>query len=135
MLRRVSHASPVLAPLAGAALLAALALWGLPWKSGLARPRTLLDRSAPRLAPGCALLTAAVGVIPEGATFAVSTDPRDARFEDWYLRFGVGLLPGRRATLGTAADYLVLVGPRPREAPGELVLATPDGTVWRRPKS
>lgn len=125
----------VLAPLAGAALLAALALWGLPWKTGLGRPRTLLDHSAPKLAPGCALLTDAARVIPRGASFAVRTEPSDARFDDWYFRFGVGLLPGRRATLGTAADYVVLVGTRPREAPGELVLATRDGTVWRRPKS
>lgn len=130
---RLSHASPVLAPLVGAALLAALALWGL--RSGLGKPRTLLDRSAPALAPGCGLLTEAARVIPEGASFVVRTEPPDTRLENWYFRFGVALLPGRRAEAGTLADYVVVVGARPREAPGELVLFTTDGTVWRRPKS
>ena len=134
MPRRISHSSPVLASLAGAALLAALALWGV-WKSGLGPPRTLIDRSAPDLAPACALLTDAVRVIPEGTTFAVRAEPSDGRRNNWYFRFGVGLLPGRRGVLGKGADYVVVVGPRPQESPGELLLATPDGTVWRRSKS
>jgi hypothetical protein len=134
----------VLAPLAGAALLTALALWSLPWRDGLGRPLTPIDRSTARaLRPGYLLLTAAAGVIPDKASFVVRTEPPDAEFETWYHRLGVAFLPGRRALpaayLGgfTAsevwrdADYLVLVGPAPRQPPGELVLATTSGSVWR----
>jgi hypothetical protein len=135
LLRRVWHASLVFAPLAGAALLAALSVWGLWRTTGLRPPRTLIDRSTPALAPGCGLLTDAARIVPEHASFAVRTDPRNARLEDWYLRFGVGLLPGRRGVPGDEADFILVVGPRPREALGELVLETPDGTVWRRPRS
>jgi hypothetical protein len=76
----------------------------------------------------------------------VRTEPPDAGLETWYHRLGVSFLPGRRAFpsayLGSftppemwrEAEYLVLVGPKPREAAGELVLETPSGTVWRRRK-
>lgn len=148
MLSRRPKTAPVLVPLAGAALLTALALRGLPWKDGFARPRTLLDRSSARaLAPGCALLAEAARIIPEGASLVVRTEPPDAQAETWYHRLGVALLPGRRclpaALLGgftspeawSAADYLVLVGPRPAEAPGALLLDSPDGSVWLRRRS
>jgi hypothetical protein len=140
-----SNSRPTLAPLAGAALLTALALWSLPWKEGLGRPHTLVDRSTARaLAPGFLLLDAAARVVPEKASFVVRTEPPDARFETWYHRLGVALLPGRRALVAASlgrftppadwsgAEYLVLVGPPPAEPPGELVLTAPGGTVWRR---
>lgn len=119
----------------------------MPWSEGLGHPRTLLDRSSARvLRPGYVLITEASGAIPEGSSFVVRTEPPDPELETWYHRLGVSLLPRRRALpsayLGrfTApeawrdAEYLVLVGPKPREAPGRLVLETPSGTVWRRPR-
>jgi len=133
------------APLLGAVLLCALALWSLPWKEGVGRPRTPLDRSTSRaLRPGYVLLTEAVGVLPVKASVVVRTEPPDAMLETWYHRLAVALLPGRRilpaAWLGrftapeiwSEAEYLVVVGPKPRGAAGELVLETPSGTVWRR---
>lgn len=148
MLPRRSDTASALAPLLGAVLLTALALWTLPWREGLGRPRTLLDRSTARaLAPGYRLIADALRAMPGGASFVVRTEPPDAEFETWYHRLGVALAPGRRALpaayLGVftppevwrEAEYLVLVGPRPRQAPGELVLSTPNGTVWRRGKS
>ncbi|HEY1435166.1 MAG TPA: hypothetical protein VGG65_07310 [Thermoanaerobaculia bacterium] len=146
-LRRSKSAS-VLAPLLGAALLAGLALRAVPWREGMRRPRTLLDLSSARdLAPGADLLNEAARVIPGGASFVVRTEPPNAVVETWYHRISVGLLPGRQSLpaslLGRFADpqdwrraqYLVLIGPPPHDPPGELLLDTPNGTVWRRKKS
>lgn len=145
MRSRLSNAAPVLAPLAGGVLLAAQVLWALPWNEGFFRPRTPLDRSTARaLRPGYVLITESAGAIPEGASFVVRTEPPNAAFETWYHRLGVSLLPRRRALpsayLGSftlpevwsEAEYLILVGPKPPDARGELVLETPSGTVWRR---
>lgn len=132
-------------PLIGAALLAALALAGLPWKEGLfRRPRTLFDRSAARaVAPGYALVAAAVPLIPAGATVVVRTEPRDPEAETFYHRFADALLPGRRALpasfygrfappeVSRDAQYVLIVGARPIEPPGRLLLETPDGTIWQ----
>lgn len=145
MFRRRSKSDPVLLPLAGSALLAALALWHVPWRQGLDRPRTLYDNSNARaVAPAYALLTAAARGIPRGAAVVVRAEPPDARLETWYHRFAVALLPGRRALpsafyetflppdVWKQAEYLVVVGPRPRPEPGRLLLETPEGTVWLR---
>ncbi len=145
MLRLRSTAAPVFLPLLGSALLAALALWHVPWKQGLVRPRTLYDYSSARpLAPAYALLTAAALGIPQGASVVVRAEPPDAAIEMWYHRFAVALLPGRRALpsafygrflapeVWRDAEYLVVVGPRPRPEPGRLLLETPDGSVWLR---
>ena len=98
------------------------------------------------VAPGYALLAAADRVIPAGASVVVKTEPSDAVQETWYHRVAVALLPGRRprpaAFYGQPlspdvwgdAEYVVLVGARPATPPGEPVLETPDGTVWRRTK-
>ena len=131
--------------LAGAALLAAMALWAVPWNRGLVRPRTLLDASNSRLlVPAYEIVTRAAAVIPPGASFALRYEPPDAVLQNLAQRLGVAFLPGRRsrpdAVLGLAAgaawpdetDYLILVGPSPTDAPGALVLETPTGTVWRR---
>lgn len=98
------------------------------------------------VAPGYALLAAADRVIPAGASVVVKTEPPDAVRETWYHRIAVALLPGRRPRPAAAygqplspdlwgdAEYLVLVGARPVTPPGEPVLETADGTVWRRTK-
>jgi hypothetical protein len=145
LLRTPSIPKPVLITLLGCALLAAQAIRNIPWREGLDRPPTPLDRSTARaLGPGWTLLTSARGLIPEGASVVVRTEPPDATMETWYHRLGVSLLTGRR-TLPSAylyqftspeiwreAEYLVLVGPSPAAAPGELLLKAPEGTVWRR---
>ncbi len=145
MLRRRRTPDPVAIALLGSALLAALALWHVPWRQGLVRPRTLYDNSSARaVAPVYALLTAAAIGIPQGASVVVRAEPPDAMMETWYHRFAVALLPGRRALpsafygaftapeLWRDAEYLVVVGPKPRPEPGRLLLETPDGTVWLR---
>jgi hypothetical protein len=149
LLRRLrSPADPPLICLLGAALLAALALWHVPWKQGFIRPHTLYDNSGARaVAPAYALLTAAALGIPQGASVVVRAEPPDATMEMWYHRFAVALLPGRRALpsafygnftppeVWRDAEYLVVVGPRPRPDPGRLLLETPDGTVWLRSRT
>jgi hypothetical protein len=143
--RRSSTAALFLPPLFGSAVLVACAIASLPpgfdW---LRRPRTPYDRSqASTVAPGYALLAAADRVIPAGATVVVKTEPPDAVQETWYHRIAVALLPGRRprpaAFYGQAlspdlwrdSEYLVVVGARPATPPGEPVLETAEGTVWR----
>ena len=148
MLRLRSPADSALICLLGSALLAALALWHVPWKQGLVRPRTLYDNSSTRVvAPAYALLTAAALGIPRGASVVVRAEPPDATMETWYHRFAVALLPGRRALpsafygkftapeVWRDAEYLIVVGPRPRPEPGRLLLETADGTVWLRSPS
>jgi hypothetical protein len=148
LLRRRSTADPALLPLFGSALLAALALWHVPWKQGLVRPRSLYDQSGARaVAPAYTLLTAAALGIPQGASVVVRAEPPDAAMETWYQRFAVALLPGRRVLpsalyggftapeLWRDAEYLVVVGPRPGPEPGQLLLETPDGSVWLRSRS
>jgi hypothetical protein len=145
LLRRTSNVA-ILVPLLGSAILVALAWASLPWSEGLfERPRTPFTRSAARsVEVGYALLTAAQGVIPVGASVVARTEPPDASRESDYHRFLIALLPGRRAlpsaSYGTflphevwqAAEYVVIVGPRPAVPPGDLLLETPDGTIWKR---
>ena len=95
------------------------------------------------MAPGYALVAAAVPVVPAGASVVVRTEPRDATAETYYHRFADALLPGRRALPASFygrftspdvfrdADYVLIVGTRPAEPPGQLLLETPEGTVWR----
>jgi hypothetical protein len=138
--------SQLLFPLLGAAVLVAFAAAGLPWKENpLSAPRTPFDRSeAKSVAPGFALLRDAAAVIPPGAVVVARTEPRDPVQETYFHRFALALLPGREvlpaAYYGMAtpqevwgrASYVVVVGRRPTEAPGRLLLETPDGTVWKR---
>ena len=96
------------------------------------------------VAPGYALLTAADPLIPAGASVVVKTEPPDATQDTWYHRMAVALLPGRRPRpaafygqplspdLWRDAEYVVIVGARPPTPPGEPLLETADGTVWRR---
>ena len=117
----------------------------MPWRDGSLHPATPFDRTPARaLAPGYLLLGRAAASIPSGASFVVQTEPPDPALETWYHRFGVALLPGRRALPAAvsggflppeswrSADYIVVVGPDPRAPAGSLVLRTPEGTVWRR---
>jgi hypothetical protein len=135
------------AGLAGAALLAALALRAVPWSAGLAVPETPFTHSAtPFLAPAYALLRDADARVPAGVTVVVLAEPRDARLESHFYRLGLALLPGRdvrpsaffdRFTAETTwepAEYRIVVGPRPSGEEGVLLLETPRGSVWRRSK-
>jgi hypothetical protein len=134
------------APLVGAAVLVSFAAASLPWRAGVStRPRTPFDHSAAvYVAPGFALLRESDSVIPVGAIAVVRTEPRDPVQETYYHRFAVALLTGREivpaASYGQAtppevwgrAEYVIVVGPRPAEPPGRLLLETRDGSVWRR---
>ena len=135
-------------PLIGAAILAAVTVATLPWKAGLfRRPRTIFDQSVSKaIAPGYGLIVAASGLVPPGANVLVRTEPRDPVLETFYHRIADSLLPGRRALPASLhsrptppemlarADYVVIVGAKPSEPVGRLLLQTPDGTVWRMPK-
>jgi hypothetical protein len=139
------HRTAALAPLLGAAILVGSSIASLPWKENLfRRPRTPFDRSAASsVAPGYALLTAAAPLVPPGATVVVRTEPRDPIQETYYHRFADALLLGRRALpaslyghpapaeLWRAAEYVVVVGGKPAEPPGRLLLETAGGTVWK----
>ena len=135
---------PSASALLGAALLAAVALRGLPWGAGLAAPPTPFTRaSTPFLAPAYALMRAAAPVVPAGASAVVLAEPRSAPLESHLFRVGLALLPGREvrpaAVLDTftpsaawdGVEYRIVVGSRPSTDEGTLVLATPEGTVWR----
>ena len=130
--------------LAGAVLLAGVALRGLPWRAGLALPPTPFTHSTtPFLAPAYTLLRDADTRIPPGVAAVVLAEPRDARLESHYYRLGLALLPGRDVLPAAlfdrftppetwaAAPYRVVVGKGP--APPEVtpVLETPEGSVWR----
>lgn len=141
-----THVLRDLTPLAGALLLVAFAIASLPWGEGVfRRPRTPFDHSAASsVAPGFALLSSAVAVIPPGASVVARTEPPNAGRETYFHRFTLSLLPGRRVLPASYygefvppevwkdAEYLVVIGPKPAQAPGRLLLETPDGSVWRR---
>jgi hypothetical protein len=122
--------------LIGSALLAALAVASLPWARGWRRPRTPFDASASgsAVASGFFLLRNAASLIPRGASVVVVTSPRDPIRDGYAHRFGVALLPHARVLPAGSGDaeFLVVVGSRPARAPGELLLDTPEGSVWRR---
>lgn len=75
---------------------------------------------------------------------AARHEPLDAYKDTYFYYYAVALLPGRRvlpaAMWGAAtdpaswnaADYFVIAGSRPASPPGELLLESPNGTVWRR---
>jgi hypothetical protein len=147
LLRRRPNAAADFVSLAGAAVLAAIALAAVPWSRGLVRPRTPLDASSARfLVPAYELISDAAAVIPPGASFVVRTEPPNATSQELFQRLGVALLPERRsrpdavpglpaaADWPRGADYLIVVGGAPRDASVEIVLETPRGTVRRRPR-
>jgi hypothetical protein len=143
--RRRPTSDPVLVPLLGASLLTLLAALSLPWReAGAWSPRTPIDRSTSRsLRPGYELLLRAEALVPPGATYVIRTEPPDARLQTFYRRLAISLLPGRREDPPPASsrapasrlgdpEFLVLVGPPPKEPPGELLHQDASGTVWRR---
>jgi hypothetical protein len=114
----------------------------------LRRPRTPFDHSAASwVAPGYSLLREASSVIPPGASVVARTEPPDPVQETWYHRLAVSLLPGRRILPAALyghfvseevwrdAEFMVIVGARPAQPPGDLLLEAPEGSVWRRRKS
>ena len=136
----------VVVPLAGSAILVAFAVASLPWRFGILRkPLTPFDLSAAdSVAPGYALLRRAATVIPSGTSVVARTEPPNAHQEAYFYRFAVALLPGRRI-LPTASNeqfidpgrwrdaaFQIVVGGKPAEPPGELLLDAPWGSVWRR---
>jgi hypothetical protein len=138
--RRVTAAA-----LAGAAILLALTLPALPPLRQLRQaPATPFDRSLARhLAPAFALIEAARPVLPPAARVTVTSEPLNPILDNTTHRLGVALLPGRdvipaalmgasRPELAAQAEYVVVVGRPPATPPGELLLACPEGTVWRR---
>ena len=133
------------AALAGATVLFAATAAILPPPRALLRaPSTPFDRSLARyLAPAFSLIAEARRVVPEGARVTVTSEPLDSALDNTTHRLGVALLPGRAvfpaALFGTPspeaasqAEYVVIVGLPPAAPPGELLLARPEGTVWRR---
>ena len=130
--------------LGGAAALTVLAITRLPPLPDLLRaPSTPLDRSASAAtAPAWRLLRRASSVIPPGASVAPLSEPRNAVRETFLHREAVALLPGRKVIPAALwyvpthteyqAEFLLVIGPKPASPPGDLLLETPDGTVWRR---
>jgi hypothetical protein len=106
-------------------------------------PQTPYDRSKRRLVPAFTLLTAARDVVPRGALVTVTSEPQDPALDTDAHHMAVALLPGRRVVpaarwgsarpdLARVADYVVIVGARPKAFAGELLLTRREGTVWRR---
>jgi hypothetical protein len=133
------------AALAGATVLIAVTVATLPPPRALLRaPATPLDRSlAGYLAPAFALIAEARRVVPPAARVTVTTEPLDPFLDNMTHRLGVALLPGRSVLPATLAgeavpavasqsEYVVVVGGAPAAPPGDLLLARPEGTVWRR---
>jgi len=133
------------AALAGATILIAAMAARLPPPRALLRaPATPLDRSLARhLAPAFALIAEARHILPEGARVTVTSEPLDPSLDNVTHRLGVALLPGRSVyaaalfgqpspEVASQAEYVILVGALPAVPPGDLLLARPEGTVWRR---
>jgi hypothetical protein len=134
------------APVLGAAVLVAVTLAGLPWNDRpFDAPRTPFDRGAAKgIALAFALLRAAEGVIPRGGVLVMRSEPRDLAQDTYLYRFALALLPGREvvpaANYGVQtppevwgrAQYVVVLGKKPADPPGRLLLTTTDGTIWKR---
>jgi hypothetical protein len=130
--------------LGGAAVLTVLSAVQLPSPRQLLRaPSTPFDRtSTASAAPEFRLLLESASAIPTGASVCVVAEPRDPQHETWLHRAAIGLLPGRRVIPAalwdiptneeSQAEFRIVAGRKPSVAPGELVLQTPAGTVWRR---
>jgi hypothetical protein len=90
------------------------------------------------------LLRDSASVIPAGGSVVARTEPPNAVQETYFHRFALSLLPGRRVlpsalygqfvdpAVWNDAEFLIVVGARPAAPPGELLLATAEGSVWRR---
>lgn len=135
-----------LLPLAGSAVLAAFSIAELPFSHGLFRaPKTPYDAgdAAYIAVSQWIVLQRGAHLIPPGASVVVRSEPPDPTTDSYFHRFAVALLPNRTivpaAMWGTPtepawireADYEVVIGPRPRDPPGRLLLEIPEGTIWK----
>jgi hypothetical protein len=130
--------------LGGAAALTILSIAKLPPPAEIVKaPSTPFDRNpAAAAASDYRLFQMAAAAIPAGATVSPVSQPRNAVRETSLGREAVGLLPRCRVLPAAAWDtathledqakFLIVAGPRPSNPPGDLVLETPEGTVWRR---
>ncbi len=129
----------------GAAALVSLSVARLPPLRALRQASaTPFDRSGSQTAiPVFALLSRIAPNVPDSASVAVRSEPRDPVQETFLHRAAVALLPGRRVLpaarwdmptpeLEAQAEFLIIRGPRPTPAPGTLILETPQGSLWRR---
>jgi len=127
-------------PLAGAALLAVLAVTRLPPPRALFfAAATPFDRTRdPGAGPSFVLMTQAAQLIPPGASVAVRAASGREEQSSYCRLIAVGLLPGRRVLAAERqgeADFLVVAGAEAYQAPGaRLLLQTPQGTLWERPR-
>jgi hypothetical protein len=127
--------------LAGAALLVAFAALRLVET----RPRNLPDSNPFRrtLSPfdgaAFALLERCSGSIPPGAAVAVEAPSRRSGDSAYCMLLARGLLPGRDVRVarppgapdGWTPQFLIVLGSRQADVAGQLLLRTPEGTVWR----
>jgi hypothetical protein len=139
-------AAPIVLLLAGAAGLVIAALARLPSPAEIARPNTTpYDRSNVRTStpPMFSFLIHAAPFVPLGSTATILGEPRNAEQESNLHEAGVALLPGRRvlpaAQWGafspdyeSQAEYVLILGPKPKVPPGRLVGVLETGSVWRR---
>lgn len=136
-----------LLPLAGSAVLAAFSVAALPFSGGLLRAaRTPYDTSdsAYIAVDAWTVLQRAEPLIPRGASLVVRSEPADPSTDSYFHRFAVALLPNRRIVpaarwgqptepvLLYETEYEIVVGRRPAEPPGQLLLEVPEGTIWKR---
>jgi hypothetical protein len=130
----------------GAGVILLLSISRLPSPRDLLHaPATPFDLSAPSRVPSYRLLSEAASVIPPGVSVSPISEPRDHVKETSLHREAVGLLPGRKVLPAAIwdvptnsedrAEFLIVAGQRPSPPPGELLLETPRGTVWRRRRS
>jgi hypothetical protein len=130
--------------LGGAAILTVLAITRLPPLPDLLHaPSTPFDHSAPPAAVRqYRLFVEAAAVVPAGASVSAICAPRSPACETSLHREAFALLPGRKVLAAAVwdtpthsedqADFLIVAGPKPATSPGNLLLETPAGSVWRR---
>jgi hypothetical protein len=90
------------------------------------------------------LMQRADALVPRGASVVVRIEPPDPGTDSYLHRFAVALLPGRKIVPAALwgipaepgplreAEYEIVVGKQPAAPFGRLVLAIPEGTVWKR---
>ena len=107
-------------------------------------PATPFDLSDPRLAAVFSFLQRASAVVPIGASVTVRSATGDPGTDTNLHKWGVALLPERRVSPQavwdvplppTDTEYVIIIGPPPRTAPGAVVLEEAGGSVWRRTAS